>query len=108
MEDQNKDPRLARNQDVAKPWQEVAQKKLEIKTLIGENEHYELHIVRLPDMDLDSYGVLHKKWGVLEMSTSVLANARKFLSMLDEWERNPSSASSVEDMLPDMPIGPTN
>lgn len=86
---------------------DVKAKELELKQFIDENEHYRLHVVRLPDMEVDVYGVVHKSWGVLEMSTSVLANARKFLTMLNEWELNPGKGD-VEAALPDLPIGPMN
>jgi len=59
---------------------------VEVKTKIDEKAKYALHIVKVPDTPTDVYGIIHKDFDVLEMSTSVLCNARKMLVALEEWE----------------------
>jgi len=73
---------------------------------IDENENYILYVCEeLPGVDSGRcYGVVHKKYSVVEMSTSVLANARKFLTMLDRWEREPPDEEVTRD-LPDFGPG---
>ena len=70
---------------------------------IDENENYTLSVyTALPGVEMvPCYGVANKKYGVVEMSTSVLANARKFLEMLDRWEREPPNEEVIRD-LPDI------
>lgn len=71
--------------------------------LVDENETYVLWTAEIPGLEIPCYGVFHKKWDICEMSTSVLANARKFLTMLHEWEVNPkgSSVSNLPDFGPE-------
>lgn len=80
------------------------EKKVELGPQIDENDNYSLNVCDLAGVDLPCYGVINKKWGVVEMSTSVLANARKFLEMLDKWEKTPpeEGASSLPDFGPDV------
>lgn len=79
-------------------------KEMKIGTQIDSNENYTLNVCDLPGVDLTCYGVVNRKWGVVEMSTSVLANARKFLEMLDRWEREPPNEEVSRD-LPDFGPG---
>lgn len=79
-------------------------KEMKIGTLISENENYTLNVCDLPGVDLTCYGVVNRKYGVVEMSTSVLANARKFLEMLDRWEREPPDEEVTRE-LPDFGPG---
>lgn len=67
---------------------------------IDSNENYTLNVCDLPGVDDTCYGVVNRKYGVVEMSTSVLANARKFLEMLDRWEKEPPNEEVTRD-LPD-------
>lgn len=71
---------------------------------ISSNENYTLNVCDLPDVALTCYGVINRKYGVVEMSTSVLANARKFLEMLDRWEREPPDEGVTRE-LPDFGPG---
>jgi hypothetical protein len=68
---------------------------------IDDNAHYFLTTADLPGVDLRCYAIVSKKYGVVEMSTSVLANARKFLQMLAKWEEAPPD-DDVDSDLPDM------
>lgn len=88
---------------------ETKKTDLKIGELIDQNENYLLHVCEeLPGVDSGRcYGVIHKKYGVVEMSTSVLANARKFLTMLDKWERDPPDEEVTRD-LPDFGPGGMN
>lgn len=79
-------------------------KEMKIGDQIDSNENYTLNVCDLPGVDLTCYGVVNRKWGVVEMSTSVLANARKFLEMLDRWEREPPNEEVSRD-LPDFGPG---
>lgn len=74
-------------------------KEIKIGSTISENEHYTLAVCELPEVSLPCYGVVNKRYGVVEMSTSVLANARKFLGMLNKWEMEPQE--DIERDLPD-------
>lgn len=70
---------------------------------IGENENYTLNVVELKGIDLPCYGIVHKENKVCEMSTSVLANAKKLLTMLNEWELHPEQENdTLPDFSPDM------
>lgn len=69
--------------------------------LVDENDTYELWVADVPGVELICYAVINKKFDVAEMSTSILANARKFLIMLDEWEKNPNKDEDVVRDLPD-------
>lgn len=70
---------------------------VELKKQIDEKEHYSLWVVKTPDCQTDTYGIINKDFEVLEMSTSVLCNARKMLSALDEWESGkiPTDGNSI-------------
>jgi hypothetical protein len=59
---------------------------VEVKKKIDEKAIYVLSVVKVPDTPVDVYGIIHKDNDVLEMSTSVLCNARKMLTALEEWE----------------------
>ena len=78
-------------------------KEVKIGPEIADNDNYRLCVCDgVPGVGMPCYGVINKKWGVIEMSTSVLANARKFFEMLDKWEKEPP-----EDGLPGLPdFGP--
>lgn len=79
--------------------------KVQIGTQIAENDNYMLCVCELAGVDLPCYGLINKRWGVVEMSTSVLANARKFLEMLDKWEKTPpddETAAGLPDFGPDV------
>lgn len=71
---------------------------------IGENDYYTLNVVELKGVDLPCYGIIHKENKVCEMSTSVLANAKKLHSMLNEWELHPDKGdgTALPDFMPDM------
>lgn len=74
--------------------------ELRIGDEIASNDNYTLNVCDLPGVELTCYGVVNRKYGVVEMSTSVLANARKFLEMLDRWEKSPPDEEVTRD-LPD-------
>lgn len=71
-----------------------------LTSTIDENENYILGVVELKGVDLPCYGVINKRFGVCEMSTSMLANARKLHKMLNDWEIDPPKED--ESSLPDM------
>jgi hypothetical protein len=73
---------------------------VELKKKIDEKEHYALWVVKVPETAVDVYGIVNKEFEVLEMSTSVLCNARKMLSALNEWEG--SGAANADAILPDL------
>lgn len=77
----------------------------EIKVLqhVAENDHYDLNVAELPGVDLPCYGIFNKSTGVVEMSTSVLPNARKFHTMLNAWTlAPPDGEDGTSDSLPDL------
>jgi hypothetical protein len=73
---------------------------VELKKKIDENEHYSLWVVKVPDTQVDVYGIVNKEFEVLEMSTSVLCNARKMLTALDGWESG--TPANDDNVLPDL------
>jgi hypothetical protein len=73
---------------------------VELKKKIDEKEHYALWVVKVPDTQVDVYGIVNKDHEILEMSTSVLCNARKMLSALDEWENG--TAANEDNVLPEI------
>lgn len=77
---------------------------IEIKQPIDENENYILGVVAAPDgAGYDGYGVVNKKWGVVEMWTTLLAQAKEHLNMLNKWELG--TKDEEKDLsLPDMPL----
>lgn len=78
----------------------IDDKEVKVIAEIDQNDNYTLNVCAIPGVDLLCYGIINKKWGVVEMSTSVLANARKFLDMLDKWEKDPPD-EGVTAGLPD-------
>jgi hypothetical protein len=69
---------------------------VELKKKVDEKEHYSLWVVKIPDTPVDVYGIVNKEFDVLEMSTSVLCNARKMLAALDGWENGiPANEDSI-------------
>ena len=83
----------------------------EIKMLTGmpilENDNYEMHVAEIPGVDIPCYAIVNKRYGVVEMHTSVLANAKKLCEMLDRWEKEPPSEGDVIG-LPDLGPGYEN
>ena len=77
--------------------------EMKIGSLIAENDNYTLNVCELPDATIPVYGIVNKKYGVVEMSTSVLANAKKFLQMLNKWELEPPEEedNAMPDFSPD-------
>lgn len=73
--------------------------EVQILDEIDGNELYTLNVVVLPEHGR-CYGVVNRQWGVIEMSTSVLPNAKKFMGMLDDWSRNPPEG---DEPLPELP-----
>jgi hypothetical protein len=71
---------------------------MEVIKTVEANEFYSLCVVRLPDSPAPVYSVVHTEHSVPEISTSILANARKMLKMLTEWERNPDSAEAQNEL----------
>jgi hypothetical protein len=68
---------------------------VELKAKIDEREKYSLHVVKIPETPVDVYGVINKEFDVLEMSTSVLCNARKMLEALEEWESGKEASGDL-------------
>lgn len=87
----------------------MAYTEIRILQELEGNENYTLVTAELPGVDLPCYGIVNRTTGIVEMSTSVLPNARKFFNMLNSWEISPPSdgAGDGEDgepgSLPDMP-----
>ena len=75
--------------------------EMELKTKIAENDNYDLWVAKLPDTPTDVYAIVNKQYGVVEMSTSVLAHARKMHNSLNEWESG-KEPDPIVDALPDM------
>lgn len=67
----------------------------EVKQIVAENEHYQLAVVKLPDVPVDVYGVINKQYGVCEMSVSVLPQAKESFAQFTKWV--------IEDLTPDLP-----
>lgn len=63
--------------------------EIKIVKVIDENEHYDLTVAELPGVDLPCYALVNRGTGVVEMSTSVLPNAKKFHKMLNSWTLDP-------------------
>lgn len=59
---------------------------VQFKEQISENDKYELWVAKLPDSPVLSYAIVNKKYGVVEMSTTILSHAKKMHSSLNEWE----------------------
>lgn len=70
----------------------------DIKKVIEENDHYQLAVVKLPDVPVDVYGIINKEHGVCEMSVSVLPQAKESFSQFTKWV--------TDAALPDVPITP--
>lgn len=82
-------------------------KAIKLGDPIDETGLYYLCVADLPGVDLPCYAVVSKVYGVVEMSTSVLANAKKFLEMLTEWAETPPGSKEELEELPDFPIDPS-
>lgn len=74
----------------------------EKKQVIDENDDYELAVVKLPDVPVDVYGIINKKYGVCEMSVSVLPQARESFAQFTKW-----TADEAKGPLPDVSDVPT-
>lgn len=74
----------------------------EVKQTIDENEEYVLAVVKLPDVPVDVYGIINKKYGVCEMSVSVLPQARESFAQFSKW-----AVEEVKGVLPDVSDVPT-
>lgn len=77
---------------IKSPW------GIELLKLITENENYALWVAKLPDVALPVYAAQNKETEVIEMSTSVLANAKKMVDMLDLWLKNPLEEEVVGEL----------
>lgn len=69
----------------------MSYEKIKVGELVDEKEFYTLNVCEIPGMDYPCYGVVSKKWKVIEMSSTILAHSRRFLSMCDRWEKHPES-----------------
>lgn len=74
---------------------------------ITENDNYELWVAKLPEVPLNCYAAINKRYKVVEMSTSVLANAFKMVGMLDGWASSPTGEEEVLGELPDLVPDPS-
>lgn len=74
----------------------------EVKTIIDENAHYQLAVVKLPDVPVDVYGVINKQYNVCEMSVSVLPQARESFGQFNKWmlEIENPALPNLEDASP--------
>jgi hypothetical protein len=70
------------------------------KKKISENENYELWVAKVPGVDVDCYAIINRDFGVVELSTSILANAHRLLDRLNNWILHPGNADT--DSLPDI------
>lgn len=75
---------------------------MEIKQVIKNGNHFDLCVVKLPDVHGDVYGIVNKQYGVCELSTSIISNARSMFKRFEEWEETPDAADAV---MPDLEPG---
>lgn len=68
---------------------------------ITENDNYELWVGKLPDSVTNTYVVMNKRYGVAEMSTTILSHAKKMTSSLNEWEAGREPSTQI-DSLPEI------
>lgn len=69
---------------------------------VAETDNYALVVADVPGVDTTCYAIIHRKYRVIEMSTSILANAKRFLYMLETWvTAPPEDESNPTPTLPD-------
>lgn len=65
-----------------------------VKDLVYSNKHYNVHVVRMPDMTFDTYGIINSKWQVIEQVQPNLHNAKYIADQFAKWlETGPDSDS---------------
>lgn len=74
---------------------------LKVYETVSETEHYALVVADVPGVDTTCYAIINRRYRVVEMSTSILANAKKFLEMLEQWISNPPGDETSPAALPD-------
>lgn len=70
------------------------------KMLVHENDNYVVHVVRMPDMSFDTYGIINKETGVVEQLQPNLYNARYIAEQFNKWlVTGPTDEDEVDSIL---------
>lgn len=81
-------------------------KDAEVKDKVYENETYTVHIVRIPDMFFDTYGIINRKTGVIEQVHPNMFNVCKIADQFDRWLREGADDDDAEGFVLSGLIGP--
>ena len=74
--------------------------KIEYGMYVYSNENYSVRVVKMPEMDFSTYGVINKKTDVIEQLQPILYNAQYIADQLNRWLiHGPSSEDEVDSMV---------
>lgn len=67
--------------------------------LIHSESHYEVWIVKVPDMDVETYGVVNKQTRLIESLQPNIFNAKAIAKKFSEWLNEDELGTGVADVL---------
>ena len=76
---------------------------------IHEENHYDVWIVKMPDMEIETYGIVNRVTGVIENLQPNIFNAKALAFQFSKWlDGDKNDLDDVEKILRGVPDAPLN